>query len=483
MKENRFLLFFLCLLFFSAKLSVAQDISLEQAVDQALNNNSQVKQYQEKVKEKKYELNSAWGNFLPRVNVLGGYTHLSDYSKINGGQLTGSVNDIFDGYKMGLAQKIGPYVKQLPPQLQALFGKLGQKINSIHLDIPDLEIRAKDFRTANITALQPLYLGGKVRAGVKFAKAEHSTANIELEELQNELIQQTVDTYLGVALLQKVVTTREEVLKGMKHHESQAKRLIEEGIIPAYHLLRAKVAVANAEQELEDDKNKLDVALLALKIHLGYSEDSVIVVSDSLRYKMNSLNLNELVNNSLVQQPKLRMIGQKEVMVKQNLNVKRSEFLPKVFAFGEYGFFRDDLPIIQPPYAVGIQLNFNIFRGFKDYNEYRAAKAIQRQLDFAKQDAVKKVKLWVNKSFKEVLNAQDKYTKLQHTIDLANENLRMSDRRFKEGMGTSLEVIDARLTLQGVEVKQLQSLYEYYKALSELYVATGNPMKVVDILK
>jgi hypothetical protein len=43
-------------------------------------------------------------------------------------------------------------------------------------------------------------------------------------------------------------------------------------------------------------------------------------------------------------------------------------------------------------------------------------------------------------------------------------------------------VIDARLLYEGAEVERLKSLYDYYLALSDLYLATGDAQKAVDVL-
>lgn len=483
MRENRFVLALFCFLCLNMSSGYAQSLSLEKAVEQTLQNNEKIKQYQEKVSEKKYQVNSAWGNMLPKVDASADYTHLSEQVQVNGEQASKAANDLVGPKLQQLPAQLGPYLAQLPLPLQQLAGALGQKVASYRFDFNNLPLGETDIQTGSILAVQPLYMGGKIRAGVKYAKAEYKSANIELEQVQNEMVKSTIGAYLGVALLEEVVDTRAKVLEGMRKHENQAERLIEEGVIPAYHLLRAKVAVASVEQELADDKNKLELAWLLLKTHLGYPEDTVLVLEDRLKFNIDNMTLTSAVNEAYASQPALQLIDQKEVMVKQNLNVKRSAFMPQLFAFGKYNFLTEHHTFIEPPFAVGLKLKLNLFNGFKDYHDYKSAKALQYQVDYARQDAKKKVNLWVNKSYKEVLNARDKYQKLDHTIRLAKESYRLNSRRFAEGMGTSLEVIDARLSLEGAQVKQLQALYEYYNALCELHLATGNPQKVVDILK
>jgi len=80
-----------------------------------------------------------------------------------------------------------------------------------------------------------------------------------------------------------------------------------------------------------------------------------------------------------------------------------------------------------------------------------------------------------------VQNAKEKYEKVKTNIALAKENLRQNEKRFETGLGTSLEVIDAELSLEKNLIESKNALYEYYKSLSELYQSIGNPEKVLTI--
>ena len=106
---------------------------------------------------------------------------------------------------------------------------------------------------------------------------------------------------------------------------------------------------------------------------------------------------------------------------------------------------------------------------------------MENEVNFIEASAKKQVNLWVNKTYKDVENSKTKYQKLEASYNLAVENLRMNEKRFNTGMGTSLEVIDARLSLEKVEIDKLVSINQYYKSLTELNLATGNPLNVLDI--
>ncbi len=465
------------LLFIALSLSLqSQDLRLADAIASALQNNPKIKQQQQAVIQKEYGLKAAKGNYLPTVDLLGGYTYLSENIEINMEQVKGSLDDMLAKY--GVAA-VGAVIT-LPPEMQSalyndMVGMLGK------LPAYNLVVDNQAMFTGNVMAVQPLFMGGKINAGRKFAEAELEESKLNEITARNEIIRETIQRYLSVLLLENVVETRANVVAGMKKHQKDAQRLAETGIIPSHMLLRAQVAVANAELELSDDSNRLSLAKDALKTSMGFPQDTSISLSGKMDFHLTMLNTDSLIAEAMSHQPMLQIIEQKKKMVEQSHALHLSEFMPEIFAFGEYGIFRKDLPIIQPPFILGVQLKMNLFNGFKDYNKLKASNHLMEEVQFAEKYARDQISLWVNKSCKNAINAQTKFTKQSATIKLAESNLSVTEKRFNEGVGRSLDVIDAQLMLEGAQITRLVALYEYYDALTDLYLATGNPEKVLEI--
>ncbi|NQU33444.1 MAG: TolC family protein, partial [Bacteroidetes bacterium] len=288
--------------------------------------------------------------------------------------------------------------------------------------------------------------------------------------------------YFGVVLLNEVIVTRKQVLVGMLKHEKQAKKAIEVGVIPAHELLRVQVAVAQAQRELSDDINKLDIAQMGLKTSIGLSQEILVIATDSLKFRLAAINLGELQLEARQEQPIFGMIAQQKLMVDQQHALDVSEFLPQVAAWGEYGFFREEYPVIMPPAMIGVQARLNIFHGLSKLNKLKSTKYLTEEVLRAEEYAHQQVSLWVASSYREVLNSEEKYRKMKSTVELAAKNMEINEKRFQEGLSRSIDVIDSRLLYEGVVLERLSSLYDYCVALADLYLATGNPEKVVYML-
>lgn len=476
-----FLLIFLSNYFITR--GFAQSISLDEAVEFALKHNSKISRYEEKLKQKQFDDLGSIGNFLPVINLTGSYNHLNDPLLIDLGPIRDAMIQMQSSNQVELANiynviQGNPALNDI--QRAGLYNQYSNSLNSLLLPF-EKTLKKQDYRTATLIGIQPLFVGGKLIAAKNYTADEKSSAEFELTQIRNEVTKEAIQGYLSVVLLNDIIKTRKDVLKGMQYHKEQAEKLFKEGLIANYNLLRAEVAVADAELNLMEDRNKITVALLALKNTLGKELNEDIIISDSLIYSSFNDSLNELVGEAMNDQPILNIIELKLDAASQKYKIERSNFLPTISAFGKYELIPDDLSALEPKWAVGIQASFNLFNGLKDYSKLQSAIHLQEEVKYLQTDTQRKINLLVNKNFKDVQNAKEKYEKVKTNIALARENLRQNEKRFETGLGTSLEVIDAELSLEKNLIESKNALYEYYRSLSELYQSTGNPKKVLTI--
>lgn len=252
-------------------------------------------------------------------------------------------------------------------------------------------LKDQNYPTATITGVQPIFLGGKLIAAKKYATSEEEWAKIELEKIKNEIIGETIINYSRVLLLNSLLDTRNDVLAGIEQHKEQAEKLVEQGLIAQYHLLRAQVALAEAKRNLESTSGDIELATLALKNTLGIEDNESLTLTDHLHYSILLESTEDLHKKTLLQQPVLRMINKKEDAAEQNFNIARSSFLPQIAAFGKYEFFPEYLSTLEPKWAIGIQAKINLFSGFKDYMNLQKAEHLENEVAQIKENAIKKL--------------------------------------------------------------------------------------------
>jgi outer membrane protein TolC len=460
-----------------------QDMSLSEAIELTLKNNSKIKEYEEKLSQKDYQDMEAFGNFLPTLNLTGSYNHMNDPLVMDLAPIRDAIIQIQASNSVNFANISSMLTTGKPLPDAAKAAVLGQATSTLEEMLPAFKatLKKQDYKSAAFTLVQPIFTGGKIWSYKKLTAAEKEAAEADLKQVKNAAVTETVQNYLTVVLLKDVIKTRAEVLAGVTKHRDRAKRMLEEGLIANYNLLRAEVAVADAENNLSTDKNNLEVAMLALKNSLGVSEESTVSISDSLVYSDFTDSVDVIKTAAIANNPILKLLSYKKEAASEKYNIERSAFLPTVAAFGKYELYPEYLSALEPRWVVGVQASFNLFNGLKDYSRLQAASHLEEEVKYLQEDTESKICLLVSKTYKDVLNATDKYRKTGRIIDLARENLRLNDKRFETGLGTSLEVIDAHLSFEKAAIDNKTAIYEYYKSLVNLYNASGEPEKMLSV--
>jgi outer membrane protein TolC len=455
----------------------AQQTSLRNIVDDAMQRNLQIQQQQYRVMQADAVNKSGIGWFLPKVDVVGGYTWFNQDMEVNMGIVKPALDNVAGVYGASIAKDLG-----LTPGTQ---DEIQQKITQSLGKLPNDNIAFdfNQFPNASILAVQPLFMGGKIISAKNSASITTNISQLHMTATKNVVTKKIVDEYYMVVLLQSVVELRQLLVKDIEKHTNNIKRMIESGVLPKYIMLRAEVTLASAERELEDEKMRLEIAQSALNVSAGYPEDTTLVLADSLYFKMQNLSVEDLESRAKSDLPVYQLIEHKRQLVEENYNSQRANMMPHVFAFANYSFFNNYLPIVMAPFTAGVQLKFNIFNGGSDYKKLQASKFMLQESQLNAEEAEVKVNFTIEKAYKQMESAKKRYLKLNSTIEMAKENYRISKKRFEQGIGNSVDVLDAFSLLETAQIEQLFSLYAYYVAINNLYFASGQGQKIVDILE
>ena len=242
--EKKYILL-LAVLLIMPQLAITQQITLNRAVETAINNSDKIKQYSEKIQQKKNSYNESKGNFLPSISLTAGVNHMNDELALDlepirevmikmqaGNQVEfANIYNILQGGS-GLTQS----------QRAALYNNYSYSLNGI-IPLFKGQLKKQDYWSTTLIGAQPLFLGGKLLAAKNIASLDVNLAETELLRAKNEVISEVITNYLRVVLLTELVRVREDVLEGMIKHRNDAKRIYEEGIVARNQYLRSEVAV------------------------------------------------------------------------------------------------------------------------------------------------------------------------------------------------------------------------------------------------
>ncbi|MBR3654149.1 MAG: TolC family protein [Elusimicrobia bacterium] len=470
---KRYIAILLCIFFsFNASLYAEYSLTLSEALKCALANNELINAAAKTKEVSEYHLKSARGKHYPNVYVEGSVNKINDSISLN----LNDARSAIIGASVATFQAATTYSEH--PQPDPVVAGFKQQLEQ---GLPDFDMKFQDDLFYKLTAavVWPLYTGGKIAANSQAKKAELAISEMEYTKTLNSTITSVIESYFRAKLAQEARNIRQDYLDDIIQHKDNAEKLFKVGMISKANQLRAEVALADATREYQKSERDLELALVVLSNIIGVDLEKVNLITDfeKIDYVRETDYYEDIAYSNNIT---LKDMQQKKDMLNQKKKAIRGNFLPTIAAFGKYEIYKDDLTLFEPEWVAGLNARLDIFKGGEDYDEYKAYSKQIEVLDLYIQNANKMIDTAVKKYHHEAQAALEQYESLKSSQDLTEENLNLYKKSFKEGLATSIEVIDAELALEKVRLEQSQALFDFNVAYAKLMDICGNSQILMD---
>jgi outer membrane protein TolC len=243
-------------------------------------------------------------------------------------------------------------------------------------------------------------------------------------------------------------------------------------MIPRVELLHAEVAFAEASRELKKAERDCDLAMTALQNTL--SSGAPVNPSTPMFIFSEIEPVEHFRQLAVSGNPLLKQIAANRELAHAAYLKEISAYSPNIFYFGSYQLYGWQTPDeYMPKWTVGIGATANLFEGFTGYNSVRAARAREKQVEELENKARADILTLVERNYQQLMKSLEQYHSIEASYRFAEEYLRVRDKAYTEGVGTSTDVTDARLNLAGVRIERLKSVYDFDVALAALLESGG----------
>ena len=355
-------------------------------------------------------------------------------------------------------------------------------ILSLHPAVPSalvppftLDVQDDLYERADVRLTWPLFAGGRIDAARDAARAREADAGAQLRAVGDALATEVVRRYTAVRLAERARAIRAEVLSALDGHLRNARRLEEEGFLSRAERLHAEVARTEAERELKAAGHDLALARegLASVLSLPGEEADGLATTTPLFVPAQLPPLPELKSAARGANPALARLDAAASLASAGLAAEKGRWYPEVALFGLRELYKPGLTLLDPTWAAGFSARVTLFDGFSRERGIAAAKERGARVAELAARARRDVETLVEKRYREARKAQEQVEAFAAALELARENVRVRTRAFEEGVATSLDVVDARLSLAKVELGRLAAARDLDVALAELLEAAG----------
>ncbi|MBN1627053.1 MAG: TolC family protein, partial [Deltaproteobacteria bacterium] len=329
------------------------------------------------------------------------------------------------------------------------------------------------------TVTQPIFTGYSLTSAHELAKLgiDQSKVAVELEKL--DLALQVKEAYFNILKADKAVDVAKSSIESLESHLAVENNFYNVGMIPINDLLKAEVELANSKYDLLKAQNEARLARMSFNVLLSKSVDESFEIEDILKYTPENPDFDVHIEKALKARPEIKALDLKDAQIDQQITQAKSKYYPE--ANFSYSYIKaGDTPLVKGSdfqkansWQTAIGLSWTFWDWDKTRSSVRQIESQKRQLVQTRKTQEDSIRLQLKKAILNLEQAEEKIPTAKKAVEQAEENLRVSEQRYKAQVTTSTEVLDAQELLSKARMNYYNALYDHNLARAELLRAIG----------
>ncbi len=439
--------------------AVPGGITSEQVGARAAQTSYQAKAAEETANAAAARAEGAWTNFLPRVQLKGSYTRLSEFTAPSLGR----------GALVVTEQPAGT----LNPTPTIAGGTLrfplifNQWIAQATIAIP----------------ISDYFL--KINRAYTAATHQEEAARYDIQTARAKSLSDGKIAYFTWLRARGSLDVAQQSLIVAKAHQKDAENQFSVGNASKADVLRAATAVAAAELAVTRAQSAIALTERQVRVATHAKDDEKLEPGESLDSALSPTqqNLRDLINQAHAARPEIKSVDKNAAAARKLADAQSANRIPSVSGFGDVTYANPNqrrFPQTQdwfPTWAVGAQITWSPNEVFAAGPGVADAEARAAALDAQKAVVRDGIELEVTQAYQAVLEADTAIQTTTRQLESAEEGYRVARELFNAGRGTSTTLIDAEQALAQTRFEHLNAKVDARLARIRLEHALGRDVK------
>ena len=419
--------FFLPICLVIATLAQAQEknVSLQEIIQQSLQNSKSVKVAEAAKNTSEYKVQSAKNNRLPDVSLSGQYMHLFTTTNID---------------------------FKIPMQSSAT----------------GMGVEPSQMMMASANASLPIFAGFKIKNGIKQSELMVDLSNLQIEATKENVVWQAINLYFGLYRTQHSIDVLNENLVRANQRVKDFQNFLDNGIIPRNDLLRVKLQASNVQVAIEEAQTQYKNINYRLNILTGQDENTVVNVND-----IQDLSTLES-SQDFSHRTDIKSYELKDKMAENQIKIAKAAYYPQLaVSAGYYALDIDKVASITNATNVGIGLKYDLSSLYKNKAEVEIAKAEKLENELQRETTIDKAKVEISEAFQKFELAKKKNIVYNEAVEQANENYRIVKDKNENGLADTDDLLEADVQQLQAKINKVVGDADEQLAIYEYYYTTG----------
>lgn len=319
------------------------------------------------------------------------------------------------------------------------------------------------------------------RTFTELSRKDHIKSKIDVAEAVSK-------AYYSVLISREV---RSLVTKNYNRIESLLKdteSLYDGGFAEKIDVSRIKVRFNNIKVEKDHADKSVELGIALLKFQMGLPNSTSITLTDNI----SSVNYEGVKSDAFNNFSYANRIEYSQLETQRELNqldIKNTnvQYVPKIDLYGSWGMnsgtqdFSELIKIGGAKWVsvgvIGIKMSVPIFDGLRKSRQIQQKKLKADQIDFSFSQLKNSIDVELKQATINYNKNRDNMLAQQENMNLAQEIYNVSQIKYKEGVGSNSEVLDADADLKQSQTNYYNALYEALIAKIDMQKALGTLLK------
>jgi outer membrane protein len=336
-----------------------------------------------------------------------------------------------------------------------------------------------------------LYDGGAQRRAHEGARQSLAAAELGLQASRNWIVFQVKQRYYSLLKAQELVEVQGEALNLSQKRQEEAEARLEVGATTRVDVLRLQVAADNARADLINAEQQVVLARTTLN-HVMGRELSAALQTVPIAETAPDVDLTigsqppreamaRLVTEAAEANPQIAQ--QQRTMMAAEMNLKSTQAAWHPTLSGSVSYSRNN-DVFDRVYGglsenyrlnAGVALSYNLFDGGLRRASVRRARSSVESARLSLEQQERDLALSVETTYLELVRLARILEIARRTSELAAEDLRLAEERYRVGKGRLLEVLDAQVGFTQARNNQVRTRYDLAVAQADLELLLGAP--------
>ena len=448
--------FVVCLLLVLLKGSVAEvwaqeTLSIGQCRELALRNNKEKQSAALSTQAARFTMKSTRAMFFPNLSLVGlGIYDSGDGSQsIQGGLLP--VGSVATGSFVPAAGNVAYF-----PGLE-----LDYKVGGIY--------------SGGLMLKQPLYMGGKIRAGYQMSRLAVSLYEQGERMTEAQVLQRADEAYAKVVHAQELLLVADKYHALLEELDKNGESAVRHGLRMENDRLKVQVKLSEVELQQRRAQNGIRLATMNLCHVIGLPLNTEVKVSSEYPSVDEALTLQ---TGDVSARPEFAMLDYQTQIANQQVKAVRSEMLPQLALLAKYGYthgieFNNRTLLDGWNFAGGVTLSIPLYHFGEYTNKLKAAKTKlqQSQTDMANKKELMLLEL--AKAANGVDESRLEVSLAEKTRQQAEESMKLSGKQYEAGVEPLSDYLEAQALWQKACEAEVGAHFQLYLSSVEYLRAAG----------